>query len=63
MSLLPFLGLDAESKKKMEDKYDKNLEKEIIDWIKEVSGETVNDFIPDLKSGVILCKFVFIEVK
>ena len=52
------LGLDAAVKNKMETKYDKGLEKEIIDWIHAETGETINDFLPDLKSGVILCKFI-----
>lgn len=54
-----FIGLDAASQLKMETKYDKNLEKEIIDWINATLAVQVNDFIPDLKSGVILCKFEY----
>ena len=42
----------------MESKYDKGLEKEIVDWIQAETGETIHDFLPDLKSGVILCKFI-----
>ena len=42
----------------MEQKYDKNLEADIIEWIQKETGSTITDFLSDLKSGIILCKYV-----
>ncbi|KAH7820682.1 putative calponin domain-containing protein [Monocercomonoides exilis] len=52
------MGLDAEAQRKMESKYDKALEAEIIEWIEKETGSKITSFLPDLKSGVILCNLI-----
>lgn len=50
-------GLDADLKAKQEAKYDTALEKEVVDWIEAVTGETRGDarLCDWLKDGSILC--------
>lgn len=52
----PAYGLDAELKAKQDAKYDKNLEREVVEWIHNLTGIALNDLHEELKSGVILCK-------
>jgi hypothetical protein len=48
-------GLSAESLQKIQNKYDPAAEKEAKEWITKLTNEPINDFLKDLKSGVILC--------
>lgn len=55
----PSYGLDAELKAKQDAKYDPNLEREVLDWIKALTGVSItpgDDVHEQLKSGVVLCK-------
>eukprot|EP01112_Ceratiomyxa_fruticulosa_P015185 TRINITY_DN4440_c0_g1_i1.p1 TRINITY_DN4440_c0_g1~~TRINITY_DN4440_c0_g1_i1.p1 ORF type:complete len:207 (-),score=54.71 TRINITY_DN4440_c0_g1_i1:205-825(-) len=55
----PVYGLDAELAEKRAATYDVNLENEIREWMKSVTGEpVVGDFHAALKSGVTLCNLV-----
>ena len=54
----PSYGLDAELKAKQDAKYDPNLEREVLDWIRALVGVSItpgNDVHEQLKSGVVLC--------
>ena len=58
----PSYGLDAELKAKQDSKYDSNLEREVINWINALvpnAGLAPRAIHEPLKSGVILCKYVF----
>jgi hypothetical protein len=52
----PSYGLDAELKAKQDAKYDKNLEREVLEWIQALIGVTITDPEGDLKNGITLCK-------
>jgi len=53
----PSYGLDAELKAKQDAKYDKNLEREVIEWINALTTTTLTpqNIHEELKSGVVLC--------
>jgi len=53
-------GLDADLKKKAEEKYDVELENQAAEWIESVTGEAgvKGNFAEALHSGVVLCKLV-----
>eukprot|EP00927_Polykrikos_kofoidii_P065651 TRINITY_DN61381_c0_g1_i1.p1 TRINITY_DN61381_c0_g1~~TRINITY_DN61381_c0_g1_i1.p1 ORF type:complete len:370 (+),score=59.42 TRINITY_DN61381_c0_g1_i1:68-1177(+) len=53
----PHYGLDAELKAKQDAKHDSSLEKDVVDWLEAVSGETKGDqTVADwLHDGKILC--------
>jgi hypothetical protein len=55
---LPLYGLDAELNAKMEAKYDREKEAEVMNWIQAVTGKPFpnrNDFAGSLKDGTLLC--------
>jgi len=56
----PSYGLDAELKAKQDAKYDPNLEREVLEWIKALAGVSItSDTVHEqLKSGVVLCNLV-----
>jgi len=47
----PAYGLSADIKAKIESKLDPGLQRQAIDYIKEKTGQQVNDFHADLKDG------------
>lgn len=52
-------GLSAELKRKLDLKYDTELEDVIVAWIEEVNGEALKgSFHESLKSGVVLCRLI-----
>lgn len=53
-------GVDAEAYRKIEAKRDRELERQIAQWIAEVTKEPVDleDPIESLRSGVLLCKLL-----
>ena len=51
----PSYGLDAELKAKQDAKYDRGLEKEVLDWIQRITGIRIADIHEELKSGIVLC--------
>jgi len=50
-------GFDAELHQKHADKWDKEAEKRVLEWIFEMTGDRLQNVV-DLKSGVTLCKLV-----
>lgn len=56
----PSYGLDAELKAKQNSKYDRVAEGKVIAWINSVVGTslTPENLHEELKSGVVLCKYV-----
>ena len=53
----PSYGLDAELKAKQDAKYDRGLEKEVLDWIQGIIGIRIADIHEELKSGIVLCEY------
>ena len=51
-------GLDKEIQEKLQDNYPYDVEEQVMDWIELVTGEQIEVFHDDLKSGVILCKLL-----
>jgi len=51
-------GLDLEVQEKMEAKYDYHAEALAMDWIEEITGEAIDDFYTDFKSGLMLCQLI-----
>eukprot|EP00053_Salpingoeca_punica_P008004 m.72551 g.72551 ORF g.72551 m.72551 type:complete len:184 (+) comp14420_c1_seq17:53-604(+) len=49
-------GLSAELQQKAKEKYDPKLEAEARVWLEQLTGKPINDFVGDLKSGVIICE-------
>jgi hypothetical protein len=51
-------GLDAELAKKAQEKYSSEYEKEVMDWLTQVTGHEVTNFQAQIKDGVVLCKLI-----
>eukprot|EP01121_Diplochlamys_sp_Union-15-3_P019030 TRINITY_DN7065_c0_g2_i1.p1 TRINITY_DN7065_c0_g2~~TRINITY_DN7065_c0_g2_i1.p1 ORF type:complete len:524 (-),score=101.24 TRINITY_DN7065_c0_g2_i1:2-1573(-) len=51
-------GMDLEVQQKIESKYDYQAEAIAMDWIESITGEEIDDFYTDLKSGEVLCKLI-----
>jgi len=54
----PAYGMSAEIKEKLEAKKDPALEHEVIQWIKELTGEDADPLETKLNDGLVLCKLV-----
>lgn len=56
----PSYGLDAELLAKQNSKFDPVVTAKVVNWISAVTGEkiTAESIHADLKSGVVLCKWV-----
>jgi len=52
----PSYGLDADIKKKNDDKVDNDLLQKATKYVEFWSGKTITDFHEDLKSGVVICE-------
>lgn len=50
----PAYGLSADIKAKIESKLDPGLQRQAIDYIKEKTGQQINDFHADLKDGTVI---------
>jgi hypothetical protein len=58
---IPLYGMDQEIQAKLDSKYDREKEAEVMDWIESVTGRTFpnkNDFHESLKDGTLLCELV-----
>ncbi len=58
---IPIYGMDAELAAKLESKYDRQKEAEVIDWIEQVTSKQFpdkNNFQGSLKDGTLLCELV-----
>lgn len=56
MSKTELYGLDAELAQNAAAKYSVEYEKEVSQWLTEVTGHPISNFHADIKNGVILCK-------
>jgi len=58
---IPIYGMDAELAAKLESKYDREKEAEVMDWIEAVTGKPFpnkQNFQESLKDGTVLCELI-----
>ena len=51
-------GMDREIAQKRRENYSNEKEEQVMDWIEAISGQRVDTFYDDLKTGVVLCELL-----